>query len=139
MPTRRIAIMNSDVATGRSMKMREGFTLPSSIVSSGRSAAISGAASASLSASPGAAGAAPRAIRVASPGNGGSGRSFAGQDHVRAISQAVGAIHDDGFSIHRAFRQRDLFVLGLSERDAAQMHRVIGIDDVDERTGRTPL
>src|SRR5580658_3265403 len=134
MPTTRMAIISSVVATGRRTKMRDGFmcwparSQPSSLTGARRSAAARIAAEATGAAAAGTEFAlawATRSVLVLGLRLGPGLRDFRGgrvrQLHRRAIAQAVAAIgHDDVVDVDAGSNR-----LGLAVHDA-QHHRPHG-------------
>src|SRR5262245_25762537 len=61
------------------------------------------------------------------------------QGDLGAVTQAIGAVHHDALARRQSGRDGDAFALTRTERDLPHRDRVILIDRIDERAGRTAL
>src|SRR5262245_29813356 len=144
-PTRMIAAISSEVPTGRSMKIRDGFMSRSCLLVGLRRpdglAAVVGLATARLRRL--------LALAVCRAGAGrwrcghgragGHPRTPARPANLGAVAQAVGAIDDDLVADLQPAHDLLLLAVGRPELNDADLDRVIGLHAIDEGSGLAAL
>src|SRR5712671_990295 len=144
-----IATISSEVATGRSMKIRDGFmSRPGLLVRLGGPAGATAVAAAVPLAPP------LLALRLVTRRLGARLRSAGGVGrrgchrrtgrHARvggrpadlgAVAQAIRAVDDDLVADLKAARDLHLFTVGHAQFDDADLDGVVGLDEIDEGAG----
>src|SRR5260221_4905294 len=162
MPTRMIATISSEVPTGRSMKIRDGFmSRPKLLVGLGgstgaaaaalavrarwasplRSSSLGGVRSATLTGCRGTVGPGRSAAGRRRRGNrpaGIAGRAARAAD-LGAVAQPVGAVDHHLVADRQALDHGDLLAVGRAGLDDADLDRVVGLNAVDEGAGLAAL
>src|SRR5688500_9561058 len=132
-PTSMMATISSEVATGRSMKIRDGFMSRSGLlVGLGGGCAAVGLASSLLLVWPGPLlGLGRVGDRRARRG----ARRAARAADLGAVAQAVGAVDHDLVAGLQALDDLHLLAVGGAQLDDADLDRVIGLHQIDEGAG----
>src|SRR6266850_4205368 len=153
MPTRMIATMSSEVPTGRSMKIRDGFmSRPRLLVGLRRPVGAAAAAAVGLTPPLRGAGRSLVALRRLCPLRVGYARRRRGHRRagcrarvgarpadLGAVAQAVRAVDDDLVADLQAAGDLHSLAVGRAELDDADLDGVVGLDEIDERAGLPAL
>src|SRR5713101_5698562 len=148
MPTRMIATMSSEVPTGRSMKIRDGFMSRSGLLVGLRGPVGAAAAGVALPV-----GRAPPlwrglgACRCGLPVRRRRGDRRAGcrarvgarPADLGAVAQAVRTVDDDLVADLQAAGDLHLLAVGRAQLDDTDFDRVVGLDEIDEGAGLAAL
>src|SRR5437868_4865487 len=134
MPTSMIATINSEVPTGRSMKIRDGFmsrpVLLIGLVRLGRTSAAATATAATRAIGAGwGAGRRRRRDRRAGRSGSGAGR---GPANLGAFAQTISAVDHHLVADLQAARDRHFLAVGGAEFNDPDLDRVVGLDHIDE-------
>src|SRR5579862_2112740 len=136
MPVSRMASIRSDVPTGRSMKMRDGFTRSSSWQARPGSSASSAVRCALWLL-------APAALALSLAGTlGGRARgagSLLPQQHLGTVLELVGAVDDHGLPGLEPLRDGHVGGVARTQGELAHAHRLVGIDHISVGAGCAAL
>ena len=142
MPTSMIAAISSEVATGRRMKMRDGFTRRSAVAAVhcriGPSPGHSPPRPAVAAAAGVGAGAAPAAAAV--PAGAAAAPACAARDtHLGAVLQPVGAVDDNHLPRLQPVGDRDPLAVARTQLHRLHRDRIVRLDEVDKGAGGAAL
>src|SRR5215218_2801649 len=144
-PTSMMATISSEVATGRSMKIRDGFMSRSGLLV-GLGGGCAAGTTAAVSLAPpllllGLAGAALLGVgRVGDRrARRGARRAATRTADLGAVAQAVGAVDHDLVAGLQALHDLHLLAVGRAELDDADLDRVVALHQIDEGAGLAAL